>query len=128
MARALAAGLAYVALVFAAGFALGTLRTLLVAPRVGETIAVILELPVMLALCWLAAGAVIARLALAPTLPARLTMGGVAFALLMGAELGVSILAFGRDLSGHLAHYATGPGALGLAGQLVFAAIPALRR
>lgn len=128
MSRAAAAGAVYFALIFAAGFALGTLRVLLIAPRLGETAAVALEIPVMLGLCWLAAGAALARLPVAPRRLPRLAMGGTALALLLAAELGLSLFAFGRDLAGHLGHYATWPGALGLAGQLAAAGLPALRR
>jgi hypothetical protein len=43
--QAAKAGLVYVSAVFPAGFALGVLRVLLVAPRMGEVGAVLLELP-----------------------------------------------------------------------------------
>jgi hypothetical protein len=59
---------------------------------------------------------------------ARLAMGGVAFALLMAAELSLSILLMDRGAAEHLARYLeTGP-ALGLAAQLLFAAFPLMRR
>lgn len=45
--RAAIAGLAYFAVVFAAGFALGVLRVLFAMPILGETVAVLFELPVM---------------------------------------------------------------------------------
>ena len=41
--------LAYRGTIFALGFVLGTVRTLWLAPEIGETRAVLLELPVMLA-------------------------------------------------------------------------------
>jgi hypothetical protein len=42
------AGALYALLVFLIGFILGTIRVLLIAPRLGETIAVLLETPVIL--------------------------------------------------------------------------------
>lgn len=122
----LTAALAYWALVFAAGFALGTLRVLLLAPRLGETAAVAAELPVMLALSWYAAGAVPRRRPLPPGGP-RLAMGALAFTLLLGAEAALGILAFGQAPAAWAAALATPPGALGLGGQALFALIPWLQ-
>lgn len=124
--RAILAGAAYFAIVFAAGFALGTLRVLAIAPAWGERAAVLLELPVMLAICWGACGFTLRRFDLPARARDRLTMGGTAFALLMAAEICVSLFALERDLAGHLAHYATLSGALGLAGQIAFAGFPLL--
>ena len=50
----------YAAIVFALGFALGTLRILFLAPVAGELAAAIVEVPLMLALSW---AFVVARLA-----------------------------------------------------------------
>jgi hypothetical protein len=121
------AGGAYFAAVFAAGFALGTVRVLAVEPALGETGAVAVELPVMLAASWLACGWSLARFDVPRRLQARAVMGGLAFALLMLAELGMSMLGFGRTLTEHLTRYRDLPAALGLAGQLVFASFPMLR-
>lgn len=126
MPRGLSAGPAYFGLVFAAGFVLGTLRTLWLAPALGELGAVALELPVMLAVSWLACGAVLRRRPL-PALPDRAVMGASAFALLMAAEAALA-LALGVPLPAHLAAYAEAPRALGLAGQIAFALIPLVRR
>jgi hypothetical protein len=43
---------AYFGIVYALGFALGTVRVLAVAPRIGELPAVLLEAPIMLAASW----------------------------------------------------------------------------
>lgn len=124
MPRWFSAGLAYFALVFAAGFALGTARVLLLSPRLGETGAVFLELPVMLALSWLAAGWIAHRFAVPPDAAARLAMGGVAFLCLMAAETALSTLGFGRSMAEHLAGYAEPARAAGLAAQIAFALMP----
>jgi hypothetical protein len=124
--RAAIAGGAYFAAVFLIGFALGTVRVLAVAPQIGETAAVLVEAPVMLAASWAVCGWLVRRFAV-PRGGPRALMGALAFALLMGAELGVSVLLFGRSLEEHLANYRTLPGAIGLAAQLAFALIPLLR-
>jgi len=56
----------------------------------------------------------------------RLAMGGLAFAMLMAAESGLAP-ASGQSLAGFVAAMATPAGALGLAGQIGFAIVPALR-
>jgi hypothetical protein len=57
-----------------------------------------------------------------------LIMGAVAFALLMIAELCLSMVLFGRSLIGHLEPYRSSSALLGLAGQLGFAAMPLIRQ
>ncbi len=126
--RAVLAGVLYFGLVFVLGFILGTLRVLVLEPRLGSTGAVFLELPVMLAASWLLCGWLIGLLRVSPAIGARLTMGGTAFALLMLAELGVSILVFGRSPAEHLATYRSWGAILGLAAQIAFAAMPLVRR
>lgn len=56
------AGCAYFALVFAAGFVLGTIRVLVLMQRMGERTAVALELQLILSLSWLASRMIIGRL------------------------------------------------------------------
>lgn len=125
--RASRAGMAYFGIVFAVGFLLGTLRVLVLVPRLGETVAVITELPLMLIVSWLACRWLVARLDVAPVLAARAVMGAVAFALLMLGELAVAVLGFGRSLAEHLAHYREASASLGLAGQVGFALFPSLQ-
>jgi hypothetical protein len=123
--RTVAAGAAYFALVFAVGFALGAVRTVALAPRLGETAAVAVELPVMLALSWLACRWC-ARFATPRAAVSRLVMGGVALALLLVAEAAVGVLLLGRTLAAHLASYAAPGALLGLPAQLAFAAFPTI--
>jgi hypothetical protein len=52
MTRILLTGTAYIVAVFAAGFVLGVLRTLVLVPLFGELAAVLVELPVMLTVAW----------------------------------------------------------------------------
>jgi hypothetical protein len=127
MVAALEAGLAYVAIVFAVGFALGAIRVLVLVPGLGEVGGVLVELPIMLAVSWLVCGRLLARFAVPGAWRDRLTMGGIALTLLMAAELAVSILAFDRTVAEHLGTYRSGHAALGLAAQIAFAAFPLVR-
>lgn len=127
MQTSLRAGGLYFAIVFAAGFVLGALRVLVLAPRLGELLAVLAELPVMLAIAWLVCGWLIERLRVPPRLGPRLVMGSVAFSLLIAAEVGLSMLLFGRSLPEFWASLTTLEGGTGLAGQLLFGSMPVFR-
>jgi len=124
---ALRAGLLYALAVFALGFVLGTVRVLFLAPRFGETAAVLAELPIMLVASWFLCRVILRRRAVPPTLPARSAMGVAAFALLILAEL-LLALALGRSAAAVLTALATPAGGLGLVGQLLFALFPLLQR
>lgn len=118
--------LAYLGVILALGFVLGTLRTVWLAPLVGATVAVACELPVLLAASWWWSARVLRRWPL-PSRSAALAMGSLAFALLMVSELALANALAGQSAAAWLASLATPAGALGLAGQAVFAVIPALR-
>jgi hypothetical protein len=118
---ALITGWCYFAGVFAVAFALGTVRTLWLAPLVGAVTAVAIETPIVLAVSWWCSGRLLARQKLG--LAGRAVMGGSAFVWLMLAEFGLA-LAFGRVPCVYLASFATPAGMLGLAGQVAFAAMP----
>lgn len=128
MRRALQAGLAYFLVVFVAGFLLGTVRTLLVLPHVGVLTAVALELPVILAVSWIACGWALRRFDVPDRRAPRVVMGATAFALLMAGEVSISMLLAGRTLADHVDLYRTLPALLGLAGQIVYAVLPLFRR
>lgn len=125
--RAVLAGLAYFAVVFAAGFVLGTLRVFLLIPWLGETTAVLIELPAILAVAWVACRRLIAAFDVPSRLARRLVMGGVAFLTLMVAELGLSVLAFERTVADHLDQYREVHAFLGFAGQVAFGLFPLMQ-
>ncbi len=124
MASVLRGGFLYFAIAFAAGFVLGTLRILVLAPLIGELAAVALELPVMLLVSWFACGGLVRQFSVPALAFPRLAMGALAFGLLMLAEIALSVLAFGRSGAEYLALLQTPSGLLGLSGQIAFAFIP----
>lgn len=119
------AALTYWAGIFALGFALGTLRSLWLAPAIGEVAAVASELPLMLLASWLFARHLVRRHRIAPGAPA-LAMGLAAFALLLASELALGLFALGQSPGEWAAALLRPAGALGLAGQIAFALFPAL--
>ncbi len=119
-----AAGFRYFVVAFVAGILLGTLRVLVLAPAFGPAAAVLIELPVILGIAWIACRPLARRLP--AQAGARLAMGGVAFVLLMLAE-GLLGVAFGRPLSTQLRDLGTAAGLLGLAGQAAFGLLPILQ-
>lgn len=119
------AGLVYFAIVFAVAFGFGTIRTLVLAPRIGATWAVVLEAPLVLTVSWLAARWCLAWFQV-KGVAQRLAMGAIAFALLMAAELGLAVFAFGRPPETYFASFLSLAGGLGLAAQIGFALIPAV--
>lgn len=119
------AGAVYFAFVFAAGFALGAVRTLWLETALGAVAAVAVELPVILAASWFAARWITARNAIAAGLP-RVVMGAVAFAMLLGAEMVLGATR-GEGPAEFVGAFARPERALGLAGQIAFALFPLLQ-
>jgi hypothetical protein len=119
----IAAGLWFL-LVFALGFALGTLRVLVTAPALGEAAATMVELPVMLAAGWAGCAWLVRRCGVGGEAPARWTMALVFFGLLMAAEQALGIFGFGRSWAEQRAAMTSLPALLGLAAQLVTASFP----
>ncbi len=128
MLSELKAAIGYFAIVFAAGFALGIVRVLAVVPLLGELRAVQIELPLILVISWVTCGWIVNRYSVPDKLISRLTMGGVAFALVMCAELGTSVLVMKHTVAEHFAAYRKAPAALGLLAQIGFALIPVMQR
>jgi hypothetical protein len=83
--RFLKGTLVYFAVVFGAGFLLGTARVLIIVPLSGVRLAELVELPVMLLVTIVSAKWIVRRLSVNSG-PHRLAMGSIAFALLLIAE------------------------------------------
>ncbi|MCU0831673.1 MAG: hypothetical protein MUC58_09200 [Rhizobiaceae bacterium] len=116
-------GLIYGVGLFAAGFMLGTLRVMVVAPRFGDMAAVAMELPLMLGFAWVFAGWIVG-----PE-PAQgsahwLAAGATGFAVLMLAEAILGLTVFGLSLTQFLSGLVSGPGALGFGAQIISAFFP----
>jgi hypothetical protein len=98
LTRILKAGALYFVLVFGAGFALGIIRTLWIAPRIGLRIAELIEMPIMLGITFLAARWVVRRLSVPSKAASRLAMGLIALGLLCAAEITVVLRLQGLTL------------------------------
>lgn len=125
--RAVAGGIAYFAVVFGIGFMLGVFRVLAIEPRMGSTVSVAFELPLMLLVSWLAARRLVVVFEVTPSLRARLVMAVIGLVLLVAAESALGRI-FGQSLGEQFSSYGTMRGALTLVGQLGFAAMPLLVR
>ena len=120
------AGALYFALVFGAGFALGTLRVLLVVPRLGARTAELIEAPLMLAVTFLAARWTVRRLAVPPRWVPRLAMGCFALALLLIAEFTLALGLRGLSLREYFATLDPVSGTVYYSLLVVFALMPLL--
>ncbi len=118
------AGAVYFAIVFGIAFVLGVLRTLVLAPRIGAMAAVAIELPIILIVSWFACRGCLRRYPVRAAVADRACMGLVAFALLICAELLMSILLTDRSVAEFFTAFARPEQKLGLAGQIAFALVP----
>jgi hypothetical protein len=123
--RALKASLLYFASVFAVGFLLGSMRVLLVVPYLGVRWAELLEQPIMLL-----ASFYFARLAVLRFGPfvatRRLVIGCISLALMLAAELGLTVFVQGQDLVQYLAGRDAVSGTVYLLSLAAFALMPLL--
>jgi hypothetical protein len=94
---------AYFASVFSIGFALGIVRTLWVAPRLGERTAELAEMPIMVAASFFVARALMRRRAGELGSRAAALVGLAALALLLCAELAVVLFVRGQTLGDYFA-------------------------
>lgn len=119
-------GVLYFGLVFGTGFILGPIRVLWLAPRVGERWAELIELPLMIVVIVLAARFLVRRLAVPPTVPARLAMGLLALALVLAAEFSLVLWVRGMTLGDYFASRDPVAGTAYYLTLAFFAALPLL--
>jgi hypothetical protein len=121
----IAAAFRYFLIVFSVAFVLGTIRTLWLVPMLGATWAVICEIPIIIGISYVAARYVIRRYEV-KTRRDALRVGAFAFAVLMIVESALAVLVFGESLAEWTASLFRIAGIIGLAGQMLFALMPAL--
>jgi len=98
----LKAGALYFALVFGAGFVLGTIRTLWIVPRFGARTAELMEMPIMFVIIVLAAPWVARHLHVPCTVATRLGVGLIALAFLLTMEFTVVLWLRGLTISEYI--------------------------
>lgn len=123
--RIAGAGAAYFALVFGAGFVLGSIRVPFLVPRLGARVAELLEMPVMVAVIFFSARYVVRRFALGRSL-VRLAVGGLALAIVVAAELSLAVVVQGQSLPDYFASRDPVSGGTFLAVLGLFALMPCL--
>jgi hypothetical protein len=101
--KILKGGALYFAVVFGAGFVLGTIRTLWIIPGFGTRKAELMEAPIMFAISVLTSRWVIRRLTIRASLPGRLSVGLVALGLLLLSEFTVVLWVRGLTIAQYLA-------------------------
>ena len=126
--RTLKASALYFATVFGAGFALGTVRVLLVVPRVGERTAELMEAPVMVAVSCLAARWIVRRFAPPPAPSQRLAVGLIALALMLAFEFGIVLQLRGLTIAEYFATRDPVSGTVYYLSLALFALFPLLLR
>lgn len=122
--RILKAGILYFAVVFGAGFLLGSIRILWVSPRLGVRAAELLETPVMIGVTIVAAGWIVRKLVVPPTLASRLGMGFIALTLLLLAEFTLVLWLRGISIRDYLASRDPVSGTVNYAALGVFGVMP----
>jgi hypothetical protein len=118
----LRAALRYFMIVFGAGFALGTVRVFLLAPRLGIRTAELLEMPLMVAISFVAARRTTRRYGISGA-RASLGMGSIALLLLIAAEVGMVWLG-GATLADYIASRDPVSGTAYLAALILFGLMP----
>lgn len=127
--RAIGAGAAYAAMVFAFAFVTGAIRTVITSqvPAIGQLAAVLIELPIILFFAWRVCESIMRWMRVSPDTGVRLLTCATALIVMLGAEYALSGLVLGRSLPDFLATYSQPEALVGLAGQIVFATFPLFR-
>ncbi len=126
MKRGLIAGTVYFLTLFALGFVLGTIRVMVVAPRVGQFASTGAEVPVILAAAFFACRWAIRRWQVPITMAIRWAMVLWFLALLLSFEILLGASLFGSTVAEQWARLATPAGLLGLSAQILAALLPVI--
>jgi hypothetical protein len=121
-----AAAFLYFLLVYACGFAVGVVREFVITPRTGLTLALWIELPIMVGASFVAARYVIRRFGVKRLLPDQLLLGGLGLAMLIIAEELMSWALRGVSVFTLWAHFSVLAAIANFAGLLLFALMPLL--
>jgi hypothetical protein len=124
--RIASAAALYFAIVFGVGFLLGPLRVFWLEPKLGATLAVLLETPLLLLAMLLAARWVPRRLGLDTGFRPMAGMGLAALALVLLADFSVGLWLRGLAPAEQLGYLATAAGLIYVAALALFAAMPVL--
>ena len=124
--RALRGGLEYFALVFGAGFLLGSVRVVALVPRLGVRTAELLEMPLMLVVIVFAARVVKRRHLDGLGFASHLGAGCTALCLLVTAELLLAYGLTGTSVTSYVASRDPVSGTVYAAMLVLFAFMPAL--
>lgn len=122
----IAAAIVYFAIVFAAGFMLGTLRVMVLEPQMGRASAVLAELPFMLVISFVVCRFVVKWCAVPERFLQRFAMGALALLLLIAAEIVVAMTLGAESLGTALVQMTDQANWAGLAGQALFGVMPVL--
>lgn len=126
MKRALLAASVYFLALFSLGFALGTIRVVVIAPRFGPLVATVAEVPLMLVAAFWACRWIVRRSRVPSESITRWAMTIWFLVLLFVFETVLGAALFGRTMVQQFAALATSAGLLGLAAQIVAALLPTL--
>jgi hypothetical protein len=124
--RIIKAAALYFAIVFGAAFVFGVIRTLWVAPSVGETMAVLIEVPALIVVMAITARWVPYALNLSRSFIPLAAMGLLALLLQQAGDFTVGLLVRGRSPADQLAYLLTPAGLIYVVAVLLFAAMPVL--
>ena len=124
--RVAKSALLYFAIVFGAGFILGSIRVLVLEPRLGRLASTLCESPFLLGAIWFGARRVPTWLSIDPQIVNMLAMGFGALVLGLGADFIVGLTMRGMTRGDQFAYFATAPGQLYFALLTVFALMPSL--
>jgi hypothetical protein len=127
MSKTIRAALVYFAIVLGTGFALGMFRVPILVPRIGERWAELVEMPVMAAVIYFAAGYVLRRFPEICSPGRSLVAGFLALALSVTAELGLAILLQDQTLAQFISSRDRISGSVYIGLLFVFAIMPRIR-